>query len=134
MDVKKCDRCGAVYDVKDSKGEYRFRISDLEPNLHIVDLCPKCMQELDNFMGNRRFSPDFLAERKARREERAAYKNLLNQNSNNVNFQEDNSKKYPVQSPRRHYSQKHHTYTPTNNISSPANNVVNTTIKKGGAE
>lgn len=118
MDVKQCDRCGGVYSPSQVKGDYRFRVSDLEPGLHIADLCPKCMQELDNFMGNKRFSEDFLAIRQARKEERLANA-LLNHTT-----EKTPNNKYPIQNNKRYLKPKYRSYGP--------NSTQNNANMKGG--
>ena len=56
--VKQCDCCGKVYTPESSKSnEYRFRVSDTEPTLHILDLCYDCLDKLETLMGGRKHTP-----------------------------------------------------------------------------
>ena len=60
MDVKKCDRCGAVYEhtpLERVNGMrfvkyYRQNGTDMVSNLEGFDLCPKCVEALQMFMYN----------------------------------------------------------------------------------
>ena len=56
--VKQCDNCGKVYSPEASESsKYRFRVSDTEPSLHVLDLCYDCLSKLETFMGGRKHTP-----------------------------------------------------------------------------
>lgn len=66
--VKQCDCCGKVYIPSTKSNDYRFRISDTEPTLHILDLCYDCLAKVEALMGGKKHTPGWKGPVKSRRQ------------------------------------------------------------------
>lgn len=51
MDAKKCDRCGVFYVPTNEVRVFELYKSSLRSNV-VLDLCPKCHEDLLTFMAN----------------------------------------------------------------------------------
>lgn len=51
MDAKKCDRCGKLYEWTGVRSKIEVRIDNHPYGYNTVDLCPKCTEELREFLG-----------------------------------------------------------------------------------
>lgn len=53
MKVNKCicDRCHKEYTpVLKETNQYKYRVSTTEGKLHLMDICPDCLADLENFV------------------------------------------------------------------------------------
>lgn len=58
MNVKRCDRCGVIYDIPPVNKTNDVRLTkDCSP----VDLCPKCREKLNNWFADKQ--DDFISRR-----------------------------------------------------------------------
>lgn len=49
-DAKKCDRCGALYEISEAGGRFKLIGAHEKDVKKSFDLCPKCQNELDLFI------------------------------------------------------------------------------------
>ena len=58
MTLKKCDRCGALYEFTPGcKKDFKYRVQEKSPeklsNVKVIDLCPACYEGLAKWIENR---------------------------------------------------------------------------------
>lgn len=49
-DAKKCDKCGALYEISEAGGRFKLIGAHEKDTKNSFDLCPKCQNELDLFI------------------------------------------------------------------------------------